>query len=174
MNAVKENLHHELYIRAASAAKRNAPLKLHAHVVGKFQVERQLDNDVRNRLRQSTKNLQEQRQERGIIQLPAPLGPPSKSSKKAAVARPSHLVVDHVASSSRESTSFSNRSRKEPSKSVRRRMMQLLAVSDRTSDEILRLLGGPECSLSDRSDLLDLLEQASHHSAVPTFPERFR
>ena len=174
MNAAKENLHHELYIRAASAAKRNAPLKLHAHVVGKFQVERQLDNDVRNRLRQSTKTLQAQRQERGIVQLETPLVPPSKSSKKTTAARPSHLVVDHVTSSSRESTSASNRNRKELSKSMRRRMMQFLAVSDRTSDEILRLLGGPECSSSDRSNLLDLLEQASYHSAVPTFPERFR
>ncbi|KAF8744948.1 hypothetical protein AX14_012772 [Amanita brunnescens Koide BX004] len=161
MNAAKENLHHELYIRAASAAKRNAPLKLHAHVVGKFQVERQLDNDVRNRLRQSTKTLQAQRQERGIVQLETPLVPPSKSSKKTTAARPSHLVVDHVTSSSRESTSASNRNRKELSKSMRRRMMQFLAVSDRTSDEILRLLGGPECSSSDRSNLLDLLEQVA-------------
>jgi RNA polymerase II elongation factor ELL len=172
MNAAKENLHHELYIRAASAAKRNAPLKLHAHVVGKFQVERQLDNDVRSRLRHSTKTLQVQRQERGIIQLEAPLAPLPKSSKKAAAARPAHLLVDQAASSSRESTFLSNRSRKEPSKSVRRRMIQLLAVSDRTSEEILRLLGGPDCSSSDRSDLLDLLEQASHYQATLIFPER--
>ncbi|KAF8622353.1 hypothetical protein AX15_007085 [Amanita polypyramis BW_CC] len=156
MNSAKENLHHELYLRAASATKKNVPLKLHAHVVGKFQVERQLDNVVRSRVRQSTKTLQEQRQERGIIHLETlPVQPASKSAKRvSASAKSSRPVVDFV-----KRDGSANRNRKEVSKFVRRKMMQLLAVNDRMADEIVRLLGGPECTPSHRSELVDLLEE---------------
>ncbi|KAK2467762.1 hypothetical protein APHAL10511_000057 [Amanita phalloides] len=164
MNPAKETLHHELYLRAASATKKHAPLKLHAHVIGKFQVERQLDNDVRSRLRQSAKTLQEQRQERGIIQLETPPIPSSKSAKKKAAIKVSRPVIDYTASGSRESIPLSNRSRNEISKSVRRKMIQLLAVSERTADEIVRLLGGLENTSSERSDLIDLLEQMAEPS----------
>ncbi|PFH46387.1 hypothetical protein AMATHDRAFT_7882 [Amanita thiersii Skay4041] len=154
MNATKENLHHELYLRTAVAARKNVPLKLHANVVGKFQVERQLDNETRTRLRQSTRSLQEQRQERGIIQLETPPAHVPSKIRKLSAKSP------RQARSVQDDSSTSQRDGKGTSAIIRRKMVQLLAASDHTYDEMVELLNGSEnttCPL----DISDLLEQVA-------------
>ncbi|KAF8632701.1 hypothetical protein AX17_004773 [Amanita inopinata Kibby_2008] len=150
LNAAKENLHHELYLRATSATKKNAPLKLHANVIGKFQVERQLDNEFRTRLRQSTRSLQEQRQERTIIQLDPPTQPPSKHHK---VKLP-RATFDRAP----RDPPLAQRSKELPV-SMRHKMLQLLAINDRTADEVIKSLCGSNCTSHEQLDLVDLLEQ---------------
>ncbi|KAM6502339.1 hypothetical protein JOM56_002316 [Amanita muscaria] len=179
MNAAKENLHHELYLRAASAAKKNAPLKLHANVVGKFQVERQLDNDVRSRLRKTTKTLQEQRQERGIIQLEAPPAHlASKTSKKSAAGvknKQPRLLSNLAKTGSRDPAAY--KAKNAAPMPVQRRMIQLLAVQDRTAEEIVKSLSGLDFAPSDRLGILDLLEQLAEVSnsegGVNSKPSKF-
>src|SRR6266540_1773977 len=54
---LQENALNEVYLRAASVTKKNAPLKLFANVVGKLTIEqREINNDLRDKIRESTQD----------------------------------------------------------------------------------------------------------------------
>lgn len=74
---------HELYLRAAAPHKQNAPLKLHAAVTGKFQVERTLESEAATeaRVRASATAAEQARSERKVVMLDAPL-PDARATKK--------------------------------------------------------------------------------------------
>ncbi|TBU33713.1 hypothetical protein BD311DRAFT_794033 [Dichomitus squalens] len=69
----RENAHnHELYLRTPSAQKPRAPLKLFGSVIGKFRVERQLDEKVEESVRDRTLEAAKQRTERHTKYLDTP------------------------------------------------------------------------------------------------------
>ena len=68
-NREKDN--HELFIRTTTAVRPNAPLKLNANVVGKFNVEHLLDR-VSKQLQESTAAAAKQKTERKTIMLSTP------------------------------------------------------------------------------------------------------
>ncbi|KAK7057265.1 hypothetical protein R3P38DRAFT_2840283 [Favolaschia claudopus] len=78
MRPAKENCPHDLYLRASSASKPMAPLKLHANITGKFVVERNLVN-VQDKIRSTTRAAEDKKHSRTITFLEAP--PPGVSSK---------------------------------------------------------------------------------------------
>src|ERR1700678_1627220 len=84
MRHAQETTLHELYLRASSITKRTAPLKLYANVVSKFTVERELHNDVCDKLRESTQDAVNQRMTRTtqFIETPPDIQPNSKKRKE--------------------------------------------------------------------------------------------
>lgn len=74
MAARKEDIPHDLYLRAAPANKPTAPLKLYANVTGKFFVEQKLasDNAHLKKLRERTAQATEAKQETRTMMLDAP------------------------------------------------------------------------------------------------------
>ncbi|KAH9935708.1 uncharacterized protein B0H18DRAFT_976960 [Fomitopsis serialis] len=75
---------HELYLRQATAAKPNAPLKLYGNILGKLRVNPELGEKIEERVRESTRVAEEQRTERKTIRLDGPLdlGKPAAAGKK--------------------------------------------------------------------------------------------
>ena len=84
MRQAQETTVHELYLRASSITKKTAPLKLYANVVGKLTVERELHDDVYDRLRESTQDAVNQRMTRTtqFIDMPPDIRPNSKKRKE--------------------------------------------------------------------------------------------
>lgn len=188
MRPLREQSPHELYLRSSSAAKPMAPLKLYANVTGKFTVERELGEKVQEQVRDRTQVAEKQRTERKVQMLDAPPDIPRVNGKKrkAPSSSSSSLLKqaahnDHLRNMSAATASAGVSARVASplplrpttpggqDKSVRRRMVQYLAVSPRLTDEVVRALGGAECDSSTRKTLLELLEEVSrcqHHSTI--------
>ncbi|KAF8200872.1 hypothetical protein BJ912DRAFT_586242 [Pholiota molesta] len=169
-----ENTIHELYLRASSATKKTAPLKLYANVVGKLAVERELANDLRDKIRESTQDAAAQRNNRTTVLLEAPLDlptnnkkrkdPPASSSMFRKPLRPADKLKVVPAPANASSTPLnkpavsSASTQRDLPVPLRRRMIQCLAVSDRTEDHITKLVAGAEPTAALRRDVQDLLE----------------
>jgi len=167
MESQPENSPHELYLRASSAAKPMAPLKLSANVIGKFTVGRELDQKVEDKVRGSTLLAQKKRTERTAIMLdtPPPTTAPSanrnkKRNQQSALRKP-------VQPSATVSPSVPIPTGKELP--VRSRLIHCLALTPRVADDAIKLVGGPACDASLRKTLLDLLEEVNLPSFLP-FP----
>ena len=170
MRHAQETTLHELYLRASSITKKTAPLKLYANVVGKFTVERELHDDVCDKLRESTQDAVNQRMTRTTQFINVPPDIQSNSKKRKEPPSPSTMFrkpirqSDKLISTSnppiRTSTLTAQGSR-EGSTSLRTRVVHCLAISDRTEDELVRLVGGLDCSPLLRREIHELLEQVS-------------
>ncbi|KAG5637996.1 hypothetical protein H0H81_002357 [Sphagnurus paluster] len=85
MRPLREETAHELYLRLHSASKPNSSLKLYANVTGKFSIERdELGSDLKDRIREKTKDAAKQRDDRRtkFIEAPPKLAPPAKLKKR--------------------------------------------------------------------------------------------
>lgn len=164
MRSLKEDSPHELYLRVPSATKQMAPLRLYANVTGKFTLERELDDRMKDRIREVTIDAAKQR-ERKVKLIDNPPDLPSRANVKKRkdaptmfrnVVRPSDQAK-LISSSSSPAPTSSKSSNKDDS--LRKRLVHCIAVSDRTRDTIVKMVGGPDCDASLRHELLDLLEK---------------
>lgn len=184
MTSVPETTPHELYLRTSSQAKPNAPLKLYANVTGKFAVERQLDDRITDRVRASNLDAQSQRAGRTTIfvETPTDLPPPNNKKKKEAAAstmfrkpvRPSDQprrpppTTSVAPSPGGVSPAPSQPQRsKEALQALRNRMLRCIAISERTSEQVVKLVGGNDCSAGTKRDILELLDEV-HYYVVAT------
>lgn len=190
----KEDAEHELYLRSASAAKPNAPLKLYATVTGKFRVERQLDGSIEDKVRDRTQVAEKQRTERKVLMLDTPPEITRVSGKKRKALPASSMMLkkaahnDHIRNVSSAGSVLPSRvasplpptlalSTPTPStpttptfvmpptpkeSSVRRRMVQYLAVNPRSTEEVMRAIGGADCDASTRRQLSELLNEVGY------------
>jgi len=178
MRPLKETSPHELYLRLASAAKPMAALRLHANVVGKFTVERELGEKVQDKVRDRTLVAEKQRLERKAILLDNP--PPDLSSAANGKKRKasSTSTARNSVKSRNESPSFLKVSsslplprattprpsgQSSPTRDNLRdpfnRLIHCLALSPRTVDDVIRLVGGSSASSSAKRELLDILHE---------------
>lgn len=165
MRPAKEGTPHELYLRASSAAKKMAPLKLYANVIGKFTVDRELGEGVRDKVRESTQVAANQRLNRTAILLDTPPDIPSRKRKEPPnpfrkAPRPSDQSrVNPTLSSTAPPHAASPVPRQPPKDSggtLRIKLIHLLAVNECTSNEVLRKLEA-DAHPSARREVLDLL-----------------
>ena len=164
MRSLKEDSPHELYLRLTSAAKQMAPLRLYANVTGKFTVERELDERMKDRIREVTIDAAKKR-DRKVKLIDNPPDLPRTNAKKRKdvptmfrnAIRPSDQAKLIASVSSSPTPTPPRPSNKEDS--LRKRLVHCLAVSERTQDQIVRMVGGPDCNAPLRRELLDLLEK---------------
>lgn len=169
MRYSEETTQNDLYLRTSSATKKNAPLKLHANVVGKFSVERVLGNGVRDKVRESTQDAANQRNSRTTVFIETPSDLPSTSGKKR---------KDPPASMFRKPLRPSDKPKPAPVPALvsklppvqrdtaisplRKHIIRLLAVSERTVEDIMNSLNASERNPPSHREIQDLLEQVSH------------
>jgi RNA polymerase II elongation factor ELL len=156
MRPLKENSPHDLYLRASSATKPMAPLKLYANITGKFTVERDLVK-IQDKIRSTTLDAEKSRKERGITMLD---GPPSNVSsaqngkkRKAPVAN--STLFRKPIPQPRPSTSTAA----PPSSPVRAAIVKALALKDRSLDDLLSLMPAENDADKRKRKLLELLTQ---------------
>lgn len=183
MRSLKEGSSHELYLRASSAAKPMAPLKLYANVTGKFTVERELGEKVQDKIRESTQVAEKQRTERKAILLDAPPDIPRVNGKKRKAPPGSSTSLastpllkrathgDHVRNISASDAVPSRvasplppqasplTTTKESLTTLRKRLIHCLAGSQRLADDVVRLVGGSDRDPSGKKEIVDLLEE---------------
>ncbi|TFK44650.1 hypothetical protein BDQ12DRAFT_673329 [Crucibulum laeve] len=174
MRPVKEATAHEVYLRASTANKKNAPLKLYANVTGKFTVERELGDKIADKVRESTMDAANQRNNRTTIMLDTPPTLSTQNNKKRKDAPTISSTMFRKPprpdqSSTRNTLSVSappparvpSPAPREPSKegqtSLRQRMVHFLAVNDRSQEELVKNLGGPSCSKDTQRAILQLM-----------------
>jgi RNA polymerase II elongation factor ELL len=178
MRPIKEATPHELYLRLPSTAKPMAPLRLHANIIGKFMVERELGEKVTDKVRDRTLVAEKQRLERKAIMLDTPPTLSAPNGKKRKTQPPSSMFrnpVKSVASSS--APPLSRVAVPLPAEEIsgaRMRLIHCLAISPRLSDDVLRLVGGANATASSRQDLLAILHEVrvstSSRSIIMTWP----
>jgi hypothetical protein len=185
MHPLKEVSPHELYLRSSSAAKPMAPLKLYANVTGKFRVERELGEKVQDKVRDRTIAAEKQRTERKVQMLDSPPHIPQVNGKKRKAPSASSSLLkkaahnDHIRNVSSVSTAPSRvasplprpPSTAPPSTSTtakesptRRRMVQYLAIASRSTDEVMRAIGGADCESAKRRALFEILSEVCSFS----------
>jgi len=172
----QETAIHELYLRAASATKKNAPLKLYANVVGKFAVEqREIGNELRDKIRESTQDAVAQKSSRATVFMGTPpeTQPVNKKRKDASMFHKPLRQSDKVKQvpASATSTPVSKAAPTQPSTShqggvpVRKRLVHCLARGEKSEEELFRLLGGDR-NASLRVEIAGLLDQVRHITKV--------
>jgi RNA polymerase II elongation factor ELL len=170
MRPLKDGAPHELYLRLPSATKPMAPLRLHANVIGKFTVERELGEKVTGKVRDRTLVAEKQRSERKAIMLDAPPALSATNGKKRKATQASSSMFRNPIKSgndhfNRTAPSAPPQSRltvpppTEDINSPRMRLIHCLALSPRLSDDVLRLVGGANASPSYKQELLAILHE---------------
>ncbi|KAG7098881.1 hypothetical protein E1B28_000781 [Marasmius oreades] len=181
----KEEISHEIYIRAATANKLNAPLRCHANVVGKLSLtDRELDPGTEARIKMATKDAREQRDAPKTKYIDTPSDLPqhanSKTRKKdstsmwrkpvkpsdqprlSAFVNPStiasHTRTSHLLSSSQMSAEIV---------ALRKQIIHYLARSDfePSVDDVLRAVGPEECDPVTRREINDALGEVAEQNA---------
>ncbi|KAK1221742.1 hypothetical protein PQX77_015441 [Marasmius sp. AFHP31] len=177
----KEEISHEIYIRAAPANKPNAPLRCHANVVGKISLtDRELDPHLEARIRSKHKDAVEQRNapKTKYIDTPPDLLPPAATSRprKKDAASMWRKPVKHSdqprsftpAGSSHPRQTSSNQTSAE-AMALRRQVIHHLAASDPeepTVEDVLRAVGPEECDIVTRRRITDSLAEVAEQNAA--------
>jgi len=173
-----ENSIHELYLRAASATKKNAPLKLHANVVGKLTVEqREIGDELRDKIRESTQDAAAQKSSRATVFIDTPPDTQTVSKKRKEppgsmfrkpLRPPDKVKSTAVASSStppgNKPTVSTQPSVSQPHQGgvpLRKRLVHCLARGEKPADELFKLLGASDRNSSLLPEIVDLLDQVS-------------
>lgn len=167
-----EHTIHELFLRASSASKKSAPLKLHANVVGKFTVERELADQLRDKIRESTQDAANQRNSRSTVFIDAPPDlqtnprkrkePPSNMFRKPI--RPSDKLKPPTTSSGQYPASQgpSTLQSKDSFNAARKRIIQYLALNNEaTEDKLFQIANVSDRNLSSGRYMTELLDQVS-------------
>ncbi|KAF5370083.1 hypothetical protein D9758_001085 [Tetrapyrgos nigripes] len=178
----KEEICHDLYLRMATAAKPNVPLKLYANVTGKLTVpERELDKSLQDRIRKSTADAASQRSaaKTKFIDSPAdlPAASTGKKKKEASMFRkPVNPKIPDPSKASRPlplpsslpprpqpSLSSTSQSSQRPSSDphLRNRLVHFLAVGERTSDETIKAVAGADAGADLKGSIFQLLEEVA-------------
>jgi len=172
-----ENSIHELYLRSASATKKNAPLKLLANVVGKLTVEqREIGDELRDKIRESTQDAAAQKSSRATVFMDTP--PDTQTVSKKRKEPPSSMFrkplrpTDKVKPTPAAPTPPGNKPTVSTQPSVsqphqggvplRKRLVHCLARGEKTEDELFKLLGASDRNSSLLPEIVDLLDQVSY------------
>jgi RNA polymerase II elongation factor ELL len=185
MRPLKEASPHELYLRLASATKPMAALRLHADVIGKFTVERELGTKVQDRVRDRTLVAEKQRLERKAILLDNPPSDLSSTAngKKRKASAPSQTMFRNAVKSRNDLPSSSSVSSSKPSSStapsgqpppssakglrdLHNRLIHCLALSPREPGEVIRLVAGANASPSSKRELQDILHEVRPRTLI--------
>ncbi|KAF7361969.1 hypothetical protein MVEN_00541900 [Mycena venus] len=182
MRPAKENLPHDLYLRASSAAKPMAPLKLYANITGKFTVERNLA-DVQDKIRSTTRAEETKKNTTRITMLD---GPPSDISSSQSIKKKKPLNGKGTSANSglfmkpiaqpRPSISASARapSPLPPTPSpLRTAVIKALAVKERSFDELLSLAPPERDMEKGKRKLAELLNQIAEHPKGSKSPSQW-
>ncbi|KAG2366314.1 hypothetical protein BDR07DRAFT_1607022 [Suillus spraguei] len=173
MRPLKESSPHEIYLRTSSAAKPNAPLKLYANVMGKFIVDRQLDEKVTDKVRQQTIEAKKQHSERQTIMLDAPLISASSTKNLKRKTPGSGTVVKKIAQRdtlrtpaastpvTRKISPIPQTASSKANADIRRRLIHFLAVENRETDLTVARVCGNSCDATARANLLSILEEVA-------------
>ncbi|KAF8159538.1 hypothetical protein B0H34DRAFT_796776 [Crassisporium funariophilum] len=178
MRHQQETTIHELYLRASSATKKTAPMKLYANVIGKFAVERELDDEVRDKIRESTQDAVNQRNTRTTMFIETPPDLPTNNKKRKKppasifqkpvrpIDKPRNTPVPPPIANPPNTNRTADvppqpQREREGSVPLRKRMVHCLATSERTEDQVVRLVGGSDCSQSLRREIHDILDQVA-------------
>lgn len=132
---------HELYLRTSQNNKKT-PLKLHANIIGKISIERELQDDLREKIRGTSNDAQNQKASRTTILLDnadLPLPPRKKL--------PTNMFHKPITNTPKSATSSaSTTSKKEiPASSVdirpriRKQLVHYLAAGDKTDEQLSTL-----------------------------------
>lgn len=174
-----ESAPHDLYLRASSATKKTPPFKLHANVVGRFSVQRELAPSVGERVRESTNEAISQRANRTTIMIDDPKellnskAQPKQKKKKENPAPSSSRTTSLLDKTKSKAVAVASRTTKNPASSgnpldklsperaqdLRRRLIHFLAPEDRSEDEVVRAVGGPNCTPQTRQAVCHVLEE---------------
>ncbi|KAJ7132853.1 hypothetical protein C8R43DRAFT_930192 [Mycena crocata] len=179
MRPLKENSPHDLYLRASSASKPMAPLKLYANITGKFTVERDLSN-VQDKIRTTTLTAEKTRKEHRTTMLDAP--PPDLSSaqpgKRKRPQPANSTLFRNPISQPRPSTSTPATSTPatsaRASSPLRTAVVKALAVKERSLDDLLRLTPGESDIERRKRKLLELLNQIAEQPNAVKAPSHWR
>jgi len=166
MRYSEETTQNDLYLRTSSTAKKNAPLKLYANVVGKFSVERELADGLREKIRESTQDAANQRNSRTTVFIEKPPDLPSTSSKKRKEP-PVSMFRKPLRPSDKPKPApvpvpvnkLPPVQRDPPISPHRKHILRLLAVRERTEEDIMNSLSASERTLPTRREIQAVLEQ---------------
>lgn len=181
VTSVQESSPHDLYLRTSSASKRNVPLKLYANITGKFAVERQLDDRITDKVRASAADAQNQRAGHTTIFLKTPTDLPSSNGKKNKDAtmfrkpvrptdqprKPAPAASTASSSSGASQVPLQSQRSKEALQDIRNRMIRCIAAAQRTSEQVVKLVGGNDSSAAMKRDILDLLDEIAEPVPLP-------
>ncbi|KAJ6609829.1 hypothetical protein B0H10DRAFT_450286 [Mycena sp. CBHHK59/15] len=176
MRPLKENSPHDLYLRASSATKPMAPLKLYANITGKFTVERDLAT-VQDKIRTTTQNADKTRKGRGAILLDASTSElPNPIGKKRKDPTANSSMFRKPVRQPRPSTSTRAPSPLPPASSspTRTALIQFLAVRERSLDDILRLLPRENDAEKQRRKVVGFLGQLAEQPNPAKAPSQWR
>ncbi|TFK53662.1 hypothetical protein OE88DRAFT_1643363 [Heliocybe sulcata] len=167
MRVAREPSPSELYLRAATAAKPNAPLKLYGNIIGKFRVDRQYDK-VAEQIRDSTAAAEKQRNGRQAVLLDN-IPATTTNGKKRKPAAPAKKVAARAAAASAQARvpSPAPKVSSQLMQEARHRMIQCVAVQPRTQEEAVRLVGGTTASEADKQALRELLREIAMETPRP-------
>ncbi|CAK5281462.1 unnamed protein product [Mycena citricolor] len=156
MRSTNEGQPHDLYLRASSAAKPMAPLKLYANITGRFTVERDLDK-IQTKMRSATRGAKEARHEIMMLDKPLPTAQKKKKAPGTSTAMFRNPVQQPRASASTRPVSPSP-----PvttvSSAVRFAVLKFMAIKERTLDEVLAIFPRDDDD-SRRREIHQLLSQ---------------
>jgi RNA polymerase II elongation factor ELL len=157
VRSAKENYPHDLYLRASSAAKPMAPLKLYANITGEFTV------TIQNQIRAPTVTAETKKNPRVATMLPGP--PPGVSSSQTTKKGKSSGKAQSATSAflkpipqPRPSASTSPLPPATPSP-LRTAVVKALALKKRSFDELVRLVEND--GEKGKRELVELLNQVS-------------
>lgn len=169
-----------MYLRSTTASKPMAPLKLYASVMGKFTVERQLDDKVRDRVRQQIVVEKQQRVEcrANLLDQPPILASGAKNikreipgsgsvipSQKTAATKQLPAASSSTVALRKESTSAQNApsTKAKANPELRRQLIHYLASSPRGRlvKDVVKKLGGANLGTAAHKDMLALLKDVS-------------
>ncbi|KAJ7497199.1 hypothetical protein FB451DRAFT_1386497 [Mycena latifolia] len=171
MRALKENSPHDLYLRASSATKPMAPLKLYANITGKFTVERDLVK-VQDKIRSTTLGAEKIRKERGITMLDASELPAAQTGKKRKAPTANSSMFRKPVPQPRPSSSTPVLSPLPPA--IRTAVIKALAVKERSLDDLLRLMPNENDAEKRKRRLLELLSQLAEQPNATKSPTQWR
>ena len=174
----QETAMHELYLRAVSATKKNAPLKLYANVVGKFTVEqREIGNELQDKIRESTQDAAAQKTSRATVFMDTPpeTQPVNKKRKDAPMfhkpLRQSDKIKPVPSVSTAPTLASKTTPTHQPSTSQQggvpalKRLVHCLARGEKSEDELFKLLGADR-NASLRAEIVGLLDEVRYLSKV--------
>lgn len=175
----KEKDNQELFIRTTGARLNNPPLKLSANVIGKFVVERGLDDKLRKQIHDATAEAKKLREERKTVMLDTPpsltaVGTKAAQKKKAA-ARTTTKPTPVFTTKSYATTAPSQQPKETiPSTSsispevvnqYRQRLIHYFALGPASQPDAVKNVGGVE---ADREHRLKITEILNDVCELPT------
>ncbi|EJD02832.1 uncharacterized protein FOMMEDRAFT_167976 [Fomitiporia mediterranea MF3/22] len=162
----REKDNQELFIRTTMAARPNAPLKLNANVVGKFTVEKVLNNKIAQRVREATVTAKQQKNVSKAKRLEESSAMTNVAQKKDPSKKPAPqstptIVKSYASTAPNATTSTSGPSSaalpKEMATTYRQRLVHYLALGAATRQDVLKEFGGQEVDHDIRTGIMDIL-----------------